>query len=67
MNKNDSERIASLLRSLGFSATEDESAADLILVNTCSVRQSAEDRVFGSQEKYLELFFSLRLGLEECS
>lgn len=54
MNKNDSERIASLLRSLGFSATEDESVADLILVNTCSVRQSAEDRVFGSQEKYLD-------------
>lgn len=54
MNKNDSERIASLLQSLGFTATEDESVADLILVNTCSVRQSAEDRVFGSQEKYLE-------------
>ncbi len=53
MNKNDSERIASLLQSLGFTATEDESVADLILVNTCSVRQSAEDRVFGSQEKYL--------------
>lgn len=53
MNKNDSERIASLLSSLGFSATEQESTADVIIVNTCSVRQSAEDRVFGSQEKYL--------------
>ncbi len=53
MNKNDSERIASLLGSLGFASTEEESVADLILVNTCSVRQSAEDRVFGSQEKYL--------------
>ena len=53
MNKNDSERIASLLSSLGFASTEEESIADLILVNTCSVRQSAEDRVFGSQEKYL--------------
>jgi tRNA-2-methylthio-N6-dimethylallyladenosine synthase len=54
MNKNDSERIASLLSSLGFSETPDESIADLIVVNTCSVRQSAEDRVYGSQEKYLE-------------
>jgi tRNA-2-methylthio-N6-dimethylallyladenosine synthase len=54
MNKNDSERIAGLLSSLGFSETPDESGADLIVVNTCSVRQSAEDRVFGSQEKYLE-------------
>lgn len=53
MNKNDSERIAGLLGSLGFEATEDESQADLIVINTCSVRQSAEDRVFGSQEKYL--------------
>lgn len=54
MNKNDSERIARLLSSLGFEATEEESTADVILVNTCSVRQSAEDRVYGSQEKYLE-------------
>lgn len=54
MNKNDSERIAGLLQGLGFVATEDEAVADLILVNTCSVRQSAEDRVYGSQEKYLE-------------
>ena len=54
MNKNDSERIAGLLSSLGFVATEEESEADVILVNTCSVRQSAEDRVFGSQEKYLQ-------------
>jgi len=54
MNKNDSERIAGLLSSLGFQSTEEESGADLILVNTCSVRQSAEDRVYGSQEKYLE-------------
>jgi tRNA-2-methylthio-N6-dimethylallyladenosine synthase len=54
MNKNDSERLARLLASLGFEETADESTADLIVVNTCSVRQSAEDRVFGSQEKYLE-------------
>ena len=54
MNKNDSERIAALLHSLGFSETEEESAADLILINTCSVRQSAEDRLFGAQVKYLE-------------
>lgn len=54
MNKNDSERIAGLLSSLGFVETQEESSADVILVNTCSVRQSAENRVFGSQEKYLE-------------
>lgn len=54
MNKNDSERIAGLLSSLGFTVTDEEREADVILVNTCSVRQSAEDRIFGAQEKYLE-------------
>ncbi len=54
MNKNDSERIAGILSALGFVETTEEATADVILVNTCSVRQSAEDRVFGSQEKYLE-------------
>lgn len=53
MNKNDSERMAGLLSSLGFTLTEEESTADVILINTCSVRQSAEDRVYGAQEKYL--------------
>jgi tRNA-2-methylthio-N6-dimethylallyladenosine synthase len=54
MNKNDSERIAGLLSTLGFVTTEDEATADVVLINTCSVRQSAEDRVYGAQEKYLE-------------
>ncbi len=46
MNKNDSERISSLLKRIGFESTEEKEQADLILINTCSVRQSAEDRVF---------------------
>ncbi len=54
MNKNDSERMAGLLGTLGFGEAENETQADLILINTCSVRQSAEDRVYGAQEKYLE-------------
>ncbi len=45
--------MAGLLSSLGFTLTEEESTADVILINTCSVRQSAEDRVYGAQEKYL--------------
>jgi tRNA-2-methylthio-N6-dimethylallyladenosine synthase len=46
--------MAGLLSSLGFVATEDEATADVVLINTCSVRQSAEDRIYGAQEKYLE-------------
>lgn len=55
MNKNDSERIAGLLSGLGFTSTDTEHDADLILYNTCSVRQSAEDRIFGKMEDLIEL------------
>jgi len=47
MNKNDSERIAGLLRAFGLTETSRSEEADLLIINTCSVRQSAEDRVFG--------------------
>ncbi|MDO8584458.1 MAG: MiaB/RimO family radical SAM methylthiotransferase [bacterium] len=53
MNKNDSDRMAAILSSIGFVPTDDESTADIIIVNSCSVRQSAEERIYGSQEKYL--------------
>lgn len=50
MNKNDSERIAGLLSGLGFVPTDSEGEADVILLNTCSVRQTAEDRIYGKME-----------------
>lgn len=53
MNKNDSERVAGLLSGIGFEATDAEREADVILVNTCSVRQSAEDRIYGKMEDFL--------------
>ncbi|MFH1789544.1 MAG: tRNA (N6-isopentenyl adenosine(37)-C2)-methylthiotransferase MiaB [bacterium] len=55
MNKNDSERIAGFLRSLGMKQSESPKQADLIIINTCSVRQSAEDRVFGLVRNWKEL------------
>ena len=47
MNKSDSERIAGYLEKNGFKLTNDRSQADLVVVNTCGVRQSAEDRIYG--------------------
>ena len=47
MNENDSERLAGQLRSIGYSATEDKEDADLILINTCCVRESAEKKIYG--------------------
>ncbi len=46
MNKLDSELILGDLMREGYRATEIEEEADLILINTCSVREHAEDRVF---------------------
>ncbi len=47
MNEADSQRLASELERLGLRHTEDADAADVIVLNTCVVRQSAEDRVYG--------------------
>lgn len=48
MNKSDSERLRSLLTRIGMSEVDDETAADLLVYNTCSVRQTAEDRIYGA-------------------
>ena len=47
MNENDSEKMAGILESKGFSETLDERQADIILVNTCSVRDTAERKANG--------------------
>ncbi len=45
MNFSDSEIVASILAEQGYSATRNMEAADLILINTCSIREKAEDTV----------------------
>ncbi|HNW19685.1 MAG TPA: tRNA (N6-isopentenyl adenosine(37)-C2)-methylthiotransferase MiaB [bacterium] len=47
MNISDSQRLASRLNELGWSATNQRSQADLAILVTCGVRQSAEDRIYG--------------------
>jgi len=51
MNKADSERIAATLEKRGYQPAASAKEADLIVVNMCSVRQSAVDRVFGMPMK----------------
>ncbi|MGE5358158.1 MAG: tRNA (N6-isopentenyl adenosine(37)-C2)-methylthiotransferase MiaB [Bacteroidales bacterium] len=46
MNFHDSERMAGLLAQAGYEPTEDAADADLIVVNTCSVREHAEDKLY---------------------
>ena len=47
-NESDSERIRGYLAEMGFDFTQDEFAADIIVVNTCAVREHAEMRVLGN-------------------
>ena len=46
MNVHDSEKIAGILSGLGYGPSHDESEADLVLLNTCSVREKAAHKVF---------------------
>ncbi|HEY9704777.1 MAG TPA: tRNA (N6-isopentenyl adenosine(37)-C2)-methylthiotransferase MiaB [Allocoleopsis sp.] len=46
MNKADSERMAGILDNMGFQFTEDVNHADLILYNTCTIRDNAEQKVY---------------------
>ena len=46
MNKLDSALVTGALKDVGFALTEKVKEADVVLINTCSVRQHAENRVF---------------------
>lgn len=47
MNEHDSENIEALLTRLGFSKVDDYENADLVLLNTCSIRENAHNKAFG--------------------
>ncbi|MGM0710913.1 tRNA (N6-isopentenyl adenosine(37)-C2)-methylthiotransferase MiaB [Brevibacillus parabrevis] len=47
MNEHDSETISGILQQMGYTSTDDVEAADVILFNTCAIRENAEDKVFG--------------------
>ncbi len=51
MNHADSEKINMLLTQAGLSKVDTWEEADIVIFNTCSVRQKGEDRVFGFVEE----------------
>ena len=55
MNVADSEVVAAILENAGFARTDEREKADVILVNTCSVRENAEQRVRGRVQGFTEL------------
>src|SRR6516162_7218788 len=46
MNEHDSERMAGLLEQAGYDRTDDDRDADVIVINTCSVREKAEEKLY---------------------
>ncbi len=47
LNENDSEKICGMIEQMGYEKTENQLEADLIVFNTCCVRENAEDKLFG--------------------
>lgn len=47
MNEHDTEVMKGMFEEMGYAPTEDRSQADVILLNTCAIRENAEDKVFG--------------------
>ena len=47
LNENDSEKLSGMLEAMGYSETKDVKQANLAILNTCCVRENAEERLFG--------------------
>ena len=67
MNVHDSEKVIGTLQQQGYSQVETEEAADLILYNTCSIRDKAEQKVFNRLNDYKKLLKQgKRFGVLGC-
>ena len=69
MNKADSERMAGILEKMGYSRALDELNADLVLYNTCTIRDNAEQKVYsflGKQAKRKHNLPKLKLVIAGC-
>ncbi len=68
-NLADSERIASVLEDAGLKAVNSKENTDILIFNTCSIRQKAEDRIFGYKREIEKLRISkkkLKIVLTGC-
>ena len=48
LNENDSEKIAGMLDEMGYIETDEMDGADVIVFNTCTIRENANDKIFGN-------------------
>ena len=47
LNENDSEKLCGMIEQMNYKQTENYQEADLVVFNTCCVRENAEDKLFG--------------------
>ena len=47
LNENDSEKLSGMIENMGYKRVQDTNEADLVVFNTCCVRENAEDKLFG--------------------
>lgn len=66
MNHSDSERVAKVLEDAAFKRASEEKNLDLIIFNTCSVRQKAEDKAYGILLNYRKKFPKAIIAVTGC-
>jgi len=68
LNENDSEKIAGMLEKMGYTQINDYKKADILIFNTCCVRENAEERLFGKigEIKNIKQERNLILGICGC-
>lgn len=69
MNLSDTERVMTVLEKMGYEEVDHYNKADLVILNTCMVKKSAENRVYGLGEPFAKLKKenpNLRIGITGC-
>ena len=68
MNESDSQRMGESLARAGWSSVEEAETADLVLINTCAIREKAEDKLFSALGRYrvLKARRGTRIGVAGC-
>ena len=72
MNKSDTERMLGMLSYMGYEETKEPEQADLLIVNTCSIRQLSEDKAFsqlgvwGKWKHEKVDFKTIKIGISGC-
>ena len=54
MNEHDSERLAGMLVADGMQQTDDMQKADVVVLNTCCIRENADQKLYGTLRQFLQ-------------